>query len=97
MVEEKEHTTIGIASVILGVVSIILIFLPWIGLPFRSDIVAIPIAILAVVFGYFVRKRGDSYGLIGIILGVITLIVIMVIIILTTQVYVESGPLLLFV
>jgi hypothetical protein len=46
-----------------------------------------------VVFGYFARKRGDSYGLIGVILGVITLIVMMVIITLITPVYAESGPL----
>lgn len=93
MVEEKEHTNIGIASLILGAVGIILVFLPLIGLPFRSDIVAIPIAILAVVFGYFARKRGDSYGRIGLILGIITLIVMIVIVTLTTPVYVESGTL----
>lgn len=93
MVEEKEHTNIGIAALVLGAVSIILVFLPWIGLPFRSDIVAIPIAILAMVFGYFARKRGDSYGRIGLILGVITLIIMIVIVTLTTPVYVESGSL----
>ena len=54
-------------------------------------IVAIPIAILAVVFGYFARKRGDSYGVTGLILGVITLLLIIAFVILTTPVYVESG------
>jgi len=94
MVEKEEHTNIGIAAVVLGILGIILLFLPWIGLPFRSDIVAIPIAILAAVFGYFARKRGDSYGRIGLILGVITIIIMIVIVTLTTPVYVESGPLL---
>ena len=93
MMKEKEHTNVGIIALVLGVVGIILIFLPWIGLAFRSDIVAIPIAILAVVFGYFARKRGDSYGHIGLILGVITLIIMIVVVTLTTPIYAESGPL----
>ncbi len=92
MVEKEEHTNIGIAAVVLGILGIILLFLPWIGLPFRSDIIAIPIAILAAVFGQFARKRRDSYGSIGLILGVITLIIMIVILTLTTPVYVESGP-----
>ncbi len=93
MAEKEEHTNIGIAAVVLGILGVILLLLPWIGLPYRSDIVAIPIAILAVVFGQFARKRGDSYGIIGLILGVITLIIMIIIITLTTPVYVESGPL----
>ena len=93
MVEKEEHTNIGIAAVVLGILSIILLFLPWIGLPFRSDILAIPLAILAVVFGQFARKSGDSYGIIGLILGLITLTIMIFIITLTTPVYVESGPL----
>ena len=93
MVEKEEHTNIGIAAVVLGILGIILLFLPWIGLPFRSDIVATPIAILAAVFGQFARKHGDSYGIIGLIFGVITLIIMIVILILTTPVYVESWPL----
>jgi hypothetical protein len=71
MSEKKENTNIGIAALVLGSIGIILVFLPWIGLPFRSDIVAIPCAILAVVFGYFARKQDDSYGRMGLILGVI--------------------------
>ena len=93
MVKEKEHTNVGIVALVLGVIGIILIFLPWIGLPFRSDILAVPIAILAVVFGYFARKCGDIYGWIGLLLGVITLIILIVIVTLTTPVYVESGTL----
>jgi drug/metabolite transporter (DMT)-like permease len=93
MVEKEEHSTIGIAAVVLGILGILLLFLPWIGLPFRSDIVAIPLAILAAVFGQFARTRGDSYGIIGLTLGVITLLIMIVIITLTTPVYVESGPL----
>lgn len=93
MVEKEEHTNIGIAAVVLGILGIILLLLPWIGLPFRSDILAIPLAILAVVFGQFARKHGDSYGIIGLILGLITLTIMIVIITLTTPVYVESGPL----
>ena len=93
MVEKEEHTNIGIAAVVLGILGILLLFLPWIGLPFRSDIVAIPIAILAAVFGQFARKCGDSYGVVGLILGVIILIIMIVIVTLTTPVYVESGPL----
>lgn len=93
MVEKEEHTNIGIAAVVLGILGILLLFLPWIGLPFRSDIVAIPMAIFAVVFGQFARKRGDSYGVIGLTLGVVTLILMIVIITLTTPVYVESRPL----
>jgi hypothetical protein len=96
MVDEKEHTNIGRAAFVLGAVSIVLVFLPWIGLSFRSDVVAVPMAILAVVLGYFARKHGDSYGRIGLVLGVITLIIMVVIVTLTTPVYVEGGPLLIF-
>ena len=91
MVEKEEHTNIGIAAVVLGILGIILLFLPWIGLPFRSDIIAIPIAIFAVVFGQFARTRGDSYGIIGLILGVLILLIMIVIVTLTTPIYVESG------
>jgi hypothetical protein len=93
MVKEIEHTNGGIAALVLGILGLILIFLPWMGLPFRSDILAIPIAILAVVLGNFARKYEDNYGNIGLVLGVITLIIIILIVTFTTPVYVESGQL----
>lgn len=71
-----KHTDIGIAALILGIVGIILRFIPWI------SILAIPIAVLTIIFGYMARKRGDSYGLVGIILGVIILIFVVVSVIL---------------
>jgi len=76
MVEEKKHTDIGIAALVLGIVGIVITFIP------SVSIISIPIAILAVVFGYMARKRGDSYGLVGLILGIIIIVFVVVSIIL---------------
>jgi len=91
MLEKDEHTCIGIASLILGIVGIILMFLPWIGLFFRIDILTIPITIIATVLGYFAWKYGDYYGYVGFLIGIITLIFMIIILILTTPVYFEIG------
>ena len=85
MVEEKKHTDVGIAALVLGIVGIVMTFIPFV------SIISIPTAILAVVFGYMARKCGDSYGLVGIILGVIILILVVVSVILAAIFHVWIG------
>jgi len=102
----KPHTTIGVVSLILGIISILIMmagfvmpymvgyaeFGAFIILAYLLYLVGIPGAIIAIVLGYLAKKQGDSYGLIGLILGAIVLIlmVISIIIAAITYAYVSS-------
>ena len=88
----NSHTGSGITAFVLGILGVIMIFLPSIafGDPFFA-IVAMPFAILAIVFGFIARKRGDGYGLIGLALGTIALILAILFIMFFTIAYVEYG------
>ncbi len=94
MVTAKEHTKSGAMSLVLGVIGIILIFLlPIIFGDPSVAMIAIPFGVLAAVFGFSARKRGDGYGIIGLVLGVITLILAIVFLTFFTIAYVERWPL----
>jgi hypothetical protein len=96
MVKEKEHTNIGIVSIILGILGLILYF---IGLFFYSFvdnrlygiIIGIILGIIAITLGYVGKKQGDNYGTFGISLGVLILIIGVLTFLLTTPAYVETS------
>jgi len=96
MVKEIEHTNIGIASIILGILGLILYF---IGLFFYSFvdnrlygiIIGMILGIIAIILGYVAKKQGDNYGTYGISLGVLILIIGVLTFLLTTPAYVETS------
>jgi len=96
MVKEKEHTDVGIASIIFGVLGLILYF---IGLFFYSFVdnrlygisIGLILGIIAIILGYLAKKKGDNYGIYGISLGVLILIIGLLTFLLTTVTYVETG------
>jgi len=106
--ENKSHTTIGIVSLILGILSILImtvgIFMPYmvgyagfgtfIVLAYLQYLVGIPGAIVAVILGYLAKKQRDSFGLIGLILGEIVLILVVVSIIIAAMTYAYVSSML---
>ena len=82
----KEHTTLGILSLIFGIIGIVIIWVPIIN--FGSLICAI----IAIVTGYMARKEDDGFGLIGLILGIVALVlgIVFVIIAATAYMYITS-------
>ena len=96
MDENQKHTGIGVASVILGILGLILYF---IGLFFYSFvdnrlygiIIGIIFGMIAIILGYLAKKQGDNYGTYGISLGVLILIIGVLTFLLTTPAYVETS------
>lgn len=96
MVNEKDHTNVGIASIILGILGLILYFLGWFFYSFADNrlygiIIGIILGIIAIILGYLAKKQGDNYGTYGISLGVLILIIGVLTFLLTTPAYVETG------
>ena len=96
MVKVKEHTNVGIASIILGILGLILYFIGWFFYSFVDNrlygiIIGIIFGIIAVILGYLAKKQGDNYGTYGISLGVLILIIGVLTFLLTTPAYVETG------
>ena len=81
MMAEEEHTSEGKAALICGILSIIIVWIPFI------NFVSFIRAIVAIVLGYLARKKGDGYGLVGIILGVVVLVLAIITIIVAAAVY----------
>jgi len=96
MEKANEHTNVGIASIILGLIGLISYF---IGLFFYSFvdnrlygiIIGIILGIIAIILGYMAKKQGDDYGTYGISLGVLILIIGLITFLLTNIAYVETG------
>jgi hypothetical protein len=96
MVEEKEHTNVGIASVIFGILGLILYFIGVFFYSFVDNrlygiIIGIIFGIIAVILGYLAKKQGDNYGTYGISLGILILIIGFLTFLLTTPAYVETS------
>ena len=96
MVKEKKHTNVGIASIILGILGLILYFIGWFFYSFVDNrlygiIIGIIFGIIAIFLGYLAKKQGDNYGTYGISLGVLILIIGVLTFLLTTPAYVETG------
>ena len=96
MVKEKEHTDVGIVSIILGILGLILYFIGWFFYSFVDNrlygiIIGIIFGIIAVILGYLAKKQGDTYGTYGISLGVLILIIGVLTFLLTTPAYSETS------
>ena len=93
---EKVHTNVGIASIIFGILGLILYFM---GLFFYSFvdnrlygmICGIILSMVAIILGYLAKKQGDNYGTYGIYLGVLVIIVALITVLLTTPTSVETS------
>ncbi len=57
-------------------------------------LIGIPGAIIAIIIGYLAKKQGDSYGLIGLILGAIVLILVVISIIISAMTYLYVSSML---
>ncbi len=96
MVVKTEHTQIGIASIVLGVLGLIffiigLFFFSFVDNRLYGMVIGLILSILAIVLGYIANKHGDSYGKYGMILGGFVIIITIIIAILTTPTSVEIG------
>ncbi len=96
MVEKVKHTGVGIASIILGILGLILYFIGWFFYSFVDNrlygiVIGIILGIVAIILGYLAKKQGDNYGTYGISLGVLILIIGVLTFLLTTPAYVETG------
>ena len=96
MVKEKEHTNVGIASIILGILGLILYFIGWFFYSFVDNrlygiTIGIIFGIIAVILGYLAKKQGDNYGTYGLSLGILILIIGLLTFLLTTPTSVETG------
>ena len=94
--KEKEHTNVGIASIILGILGLILYFIGWFFYSFVDNrlygiIIGIISGIFAVILGYLAKKQGDNYGTYGISLGALIVIIGLITFLLTFPAYVETG------
>ena len=96
MVKEKEHTDVGIASLIFGILGLILYFIGWFFYSFADNrlygiVIGVIFGILAVILGYVAKKQGDTYGTYGMFLGALVIIIALITVILTTPTSVETG------
>ena len=96
MKEKVKHTGMGVASIILGLLGLILYFIGLFYYSFVDNrlygiIIGIILGIIAIILGYLAKKQGDSYGTYGISLGVLILIIGLLTFLLTSPVYVETG------
>ncbi len=94
--KEKEHTNIGVASIIFGILGLILYFIGWFFYSFVDNrlygiIIGIILGIVAIILGYMAKKQGDNYGTYGIYLGVLVIIVALITVLLTTPTSVETS------
>ena len=68
MEKSNSHTSEGIAASVCGILAIILLFF--------VNIVPLILAVIAIVTGVSARNKGDEYGIIGLVLGTFTIILI---------------------
>jgi uncharacterized membrane protein len=96
MVKDNEHTNVGVASIILGILGLVLYF---IGLFFFSFVdnrlygmgIGVILGIIAVILGYIAKKEGDNYGTYGMYLGALVIIIALITVLLTTITSVETS------
>jgi uncharacterized membrane protein len=96
MEERSKHTGIGIASIILGIVGLILYFIGLFFFSFVDNrlygmIIGVILGVIAIILGDIARKKGDGYGTYGTMLGVLILGIGIVTFMLTTVTTVETG------
>ena len=96
MVKDKEHTNIGIASIILGILGLILYFIGFFFFSFVDNRlygmgIGVILGIIAVILGYIAKKEGDNYDTYGMYLGVLVIIIALITVLLTTVTSVETS------
>ena len=96
MEEKDKHSGLGIASIILGILGLVLYSIGWLFYSFVDNrlygiIGGIILGLIAIVLGYFAKKQGDNYGTYGIYLGVLVIIIALITILLTTVTSVETS------
>ena len=96
MGELNEHSTIGILSIILGLIGLISYFIGWFFYSFLDNrlygmVCGIILGIISIFLGYIAKKQGDNYGTYGIYLGSLILIITVIIVLFTTVTTVEVG------
>ena len=96
MEEKDKHSGVGIASIILGILGLVLYSIGWLFYSFVDNrlygiIGGIILGLIAIVLGYFAKKQGDTYGNYGMFLGSLVLIIALITVILTTPASVETG------
>lgn len=74
-----DNSQLGVISLILGIASFVLMYI--------ISIFAIIPAVVSIILGCMTLKRGDKYGLVGMILGSITLVLIIIVVIEIIYVY----------
>jgi uncharacterized membrane protein HdeD (DUF308 family) len=75
MEENKKHTTMGIISLILGILGVLTI-LNWYWTSILSwGFIPFVLGLLAIITGWSARKKGDNFGTIGLILGLIAFLI----------------------
>jgi uncharacterized membrane protein HdeD (DUF308 family) len=96
MVKEKEHTNVGIASIIFGILGLILYFIGWFFYSFADNrlygiVIGVIFGIVAIILGYVAKKQGDTYGTYGMYLGALVIIIALITVLLTTVTSVETS------
>jgi len=96
MVKDNEHTNVGVAAIILGILGLVLYFIGFFLFSFVDNRlygmgIGVILGIIAVILGYIAKKEGDNYGTYGMYLGAIVIIIALITILLTTVTSVETG------
>jgi hypothetical protein len=96
MKEKNIYSTFGITSIILGLLGLIFYFIGFFFFSFLDNrlygmIIGFILGIIAILLGYYAKKKGDNYGTYGIYLGTIIIVITIIIILLTTVTSVETG------
>jgi len=87
MMDKRRHSNVGIASIILGIIGLLMIFLPGIinsfllftyihlvSVNFLFIFSSLCLGIISIITGGKAKKQGDMYGKYGMALGKITII-----------------------
>jgi uncharacterized membrane protein len=96
MEEKDKHSGIGIASIILGILGLLLYFIGWFFYSFVDNrlygiVIGVIFGIVAIILGYVAKKQGDNYGTYGMYLGVLIVIIALITVLLTTPTSVGTG------
>lgn len=96
MEEKDKHSGFGLASIIFGILGLILYFIGWFFYSFLDNRLygifgGIILGLLAISLGYLAKKQGDNYGTYGMYLGVLIIIITLITVLLTTVTSVEKG------
>ena len=96
MIENRQHSVVGIASVISGILGLILYFIGFFFFSFVDNRlygmgIGVILGIIAVILGYIAKKEGDNYGNYGMYLGVLVIIIALITVLLTTVTSVETS------